>query len=80
MFSETEYKGQFPTYIFSETQRLNPYWSSLVCFHETIKNRRTLHPRLIRKYFNKLVEKDDYAVEDKSEVMNYAINLASGKV
>ena len=73
------YKGQFPTYQFSEIQRLNPYWSSLVCFHEAIKNRKSLHPRLIRKYFNKLVDKDDYAPEDKNEVVNYAIKLAAGE-
>ena len=75
-----KYTGQFPKYEFSEIQRLNPYWSSLVCFHETIKNRKTLHPRLIRKWFDKLVDKDDYAEEDKMEVARYAINLAAGNV
>lgn len=75
-----EYKGQFPKYEFSEIQRLNPYWSSLVCFHEAIKNRKTLHPRLIRKWFNVLVEPDDYGAEDKNEIVRYAINLAGGNV
>lgn len=75
---EAQYKGQFPKYEFSEIQRLNPYWSSLVCFHEAIKNRKTLHPRLIRKWFGVLVEPDDYGAEDKKEVVRYAINLAAG--
>jgi hypothetical protein len=73
------YKGQFPNYEFSETQRLNPCWSSLVCFHEVIKNRKTLHPRLIRRWFYKLVGKDDYAIEDKCEVLRYALKLARGE-
>ncbi len=71
-----KYSGQFPKYEFSETQRLNPCWSSLICFHEVSKNRKTLHPRLVKKWFYKLVEKDDYAPEDKNEVLNYAIRLA----
>lgn len=75
---KTQYMGQFPKYEFSEIQRLNPKWSSLVCFHEAIKNRKTLHPRLIRKWFGKLVEKGDYAVVDKNEVVRYAIKLAAG--
>lgn len=74
-----QHSGQFPTYEFSETRRLNPCWSSLVCFHEVIKNRKTLHPRLIKKWFNKLVDKDDCAPEDKKEVMNYALRLARGE-
>ncbi len=71
-----QYTGQFPKYEFSEIQILNPYWSSLVCFHETIKNRRALHPRLIKKWFLKLVEKDDYGKESKNEILKYAISLA----
>jgi len=74
-----QYTGQFPKYEFSETQRLNPCWSSLICFHEVIKNRKALHPRLIRKWFYKLVDKDDYVVKDKDEVLSYALKLARGE-
>ncbi|KKP33252.1 MAG: hypothetical protein A2312_00400 [Candidatus Staskawiczbacteria bacterium RIFOXYB2_FULL_32_9] len=73
-----KYTGQFPKYEFSEIRRLNPYWSSLVCFHKTIKGRNSLHPRLIRKWFGKLIDQDDYVMEDRNEVINYAIMLASG--
>ena len=76
---KTNYTGQFPKYEFSEIQRLNPYWSSLTCFHETIKNRKTLHPRLIRKWFYKLVDSNDYVAENKNEVINYAITLSQGE-
>lgn len=74
------YNGQFPKYEFSETRRLNPCWSSLVCFHEVIKNRKSIHPRLIKKWFYKLVEKDDYGSDDKNEVLNYALKLAGGEI
>ncbi len=73
------YVGKFPKYEFSEMQRLNPYWSSLVCFHETIKNRKNLHPRLVKKLFGVLVEQDDYASENKTEVLQYALKLARGE-
>jgi len=39
-----------------------------------------LHPRLIRKWFNKLVDSDDYAKEDKNAVLQYLIQLAQGEV
>lgn len=71
------YKGQFPTYEFSETVKLNPYWSSYTCFAESIKGRKTLHPRLIKKWFDRLVEKGDYARKDKNEILRFLIGLAS---
>lgn len=74
----TQYKGQFPKFEFSEIRRLNPYWSSLYCFNEVVKNRKTLHPRLIRRWFTKLVEADDYDKKDKNEIVGYAIVLAKG--
>lgn len=74
-----EYSGKFPSYEFQETQRLNPYWSSLYCFHEVIKNRKALNPKVIKKWFHKLVETDDYAPEDRNEVLNYALKLARGE-
>ena len=75
-----KYTGQFPRYEFSETKRLNPKWSDHTCFAEIIANRKALHPRLIRKWFNKLVDADDYGREDKNEVVRYLIKLASGEL
>ena len=74
------YTGQFPQYEFSETKRLNPYWSDHTCFAETIKDRKSLHPRLIRKWFDRLVDKDEYGKEDKNAVLQYLITLAHGSV
>lgn len=72
-----EYSGQFPRYEFSEIQRLNPYWSSYTCFAESIWGKKSLHPRLIRKWFDRLVEGDDYAKGDKNMILRFLIGLAS---
>ena len=77
---DQQYTGQFPKYEFSEIKRLNPYWSDYTCFTETIKNRKTLHPRLIRKWFSKLVNLDEYAKKDKNAVVQYLIKLAHGLI
>jgi len=74
-----KYSGQFPKYEFSETKRLNPYWSDHTCFAEAIKNRKNLHPRLIRKWFAKLVDPSEYGKEDKNQVLDYLIKLAQGQ-
>ena len=44
---------------FNNITRLNPYWSSYICFTEAIKE-QCFSKRTITNYFNKLVEKDDY--------------------
>ena len=55
---------------FNKLSRKNPYWSSLVCFTETIYgigfSRQTIH-----RWFNELVDKDDYSSSDKKEVMSF---------
>lgn len=73
------YTGQFPKAEFAEIKRLNPFWSSYICFAETIKGRKLLHPRLIKKYFDKLVDRGDYSKTDKNEIVRYLLGLASGK-
>lgn len=71
-----KHAGQFPKYEFSEIKRLNPFWSDHTCFAQTIKDRKYLHPRLIRKWFMKLVNEDEYARPDKNAVVRYLIKLA----
>jgi len=75
-----QYKGQFPKYEFSEIKRFNPYWSDHTCFAEAITNRKSLHPRLIRKWFSRLVDENEYAREDKNKIVQYLIELAHGEV
>ena len=71
--------GQFPKYEFSEIKRLNPFWSDHTCFAKTVKSRKSLHPRLIRKWFIKLVVNNEYAKEDKNAVVRYLIEVAQGE-
>jgi hypothetical protein len=69
--------GNFPIIEFQEISRLNPYWSSWVCFCEVIKGRKNLSKKTIRKYFEKLVDKDDYARDERKELLEYLYVLAS---
>ena len=69
----------FPKQEFIETQRKNPYWSSFTCFAETVRGRNNLHKRTLRRYFNNLVEVDDYAKKDKAEILNFLFDSARPK-
>jgi hypothetical protein len=47
-----------------------PAYSSLICFTKLIRGKK--YPwSLVRKWFNKLVDKDDYDKEVKKEVLGY---------
>lgn len=54
----------------------NPYWSSYICFAEAIK-RQGFSGQTIRRYFQKLVKKDDYDKRDKKEILKYLTNLSA---
>jgi len=55
----------------------NPCWSSYVCFAEAIKNRK-FGKQTINRWFNKLVEKDDYEKEEKKEILSHLHELSKG--
>ena len=61
---------------FNNITRLNPYWSSYICFTEAIKE-QCFSKRTITNYFNKLVEKDDYDKVDKKQIIKHLISLLS---
>jgi hypothetical protein len=48
----------------------NKNWSSYLCFAESIKGRGFAH-KVIRHYFNKLVDKSDYAQNEKREILKF---------
>lgn len=52
----------------------NPYWSSYVCFVEAIRGRK-YNKRIIIRWFNKLVDKDDYDKEEKNDIIADLVNL-----
>jgi len=55
---------------FEQVKKENPYWSTYVSFAVAIKNQSFDH-ELIRVWFNKLVDKDDYIKNEKSEIIDY---------
>jgi len=55
---------------FKKICKRNPYWSSLICFTETIYgigfSRQSIH-----RWFNILVDKNDYDKANKKQVMTF---------
>lgn len=54
---------------FSQTSISNPSLSSYICFSIAIK-KQGFSKATILKWFNKLVDKDDYARENKGVLVN----------
>jgi len=63
---------------FDNIAEKNPYWSSYLCFAEAIKN-RSFSKGIIRKHFNRLIEKNDYSMTEKREIINYLYQLSISK-
>lgn len=72
--------GKFPVIEFRETQRLNPRWSSWICFAETIWKRNGLSKRTISKNFDGLVDRDDYARKNRKALLYQLYELSEGRV
>jgi len=66
----------FPKETFYDIQRLNPYWSDWICFCEVIKGKKYLRRPTITRWFNKFVDRDDYAKKYKSELLGFLFSLA----
>ena len=69
----------FPKQLFHEVQRKNPFWSSWTCFCEVIKGKKNMTPRVVRRYFNLLVDKEDYDIEDRAELIKHLLALRSSE-
>lgn len=52
----------------------NPDWSSFLCFGASIKNQGFSEDRL-KRMFEKLVEKKDYAKADKKGVIKFLLHI-----
>uniref|UniRef100_A0A6H1ZML0 Uncharacterized protein n=1 Tax=viral metagenome TaxID=1070528 RepID=A0A6H1ZML0_9ZZZZ len=50
--------------------------TSYICFAEAIKGQK-MKPSGIRKWFNKVVDKDDYFEDEKDEVLKYLEKLSN---
>ena len=65
----------FPLLEFQNISRLNPYYSSWVCFCEAIEGRKNISNKIVKKYFYKLVDRDDYAKGERRELLNFLFSL-----
>lgn len=55
---------------FNNITRRNPSWSSYTCFASAILGQR-FSRQTIHRWFYKLIEKDDYAINETREVLRH---------
>ena len=55
---------------FNKIQKKNPYYSSIVCFNLAVEKQGFSKPTIAR-WFNKLVDKDDYSSSDKKDIFEF---------
>lgn len=60
---------------FNKIQEKNPYWSSIVCFNETIKE-QGFSRKSIYYWFSKLIDKNDYQKCDKRDTLCFLLRLS----
>jgi hypothetical protein len=60
---------------FNKIQQKNPYWSSIVCFNEAIKE-QSFSRKSIYYWFSKLVNKNDYQKCDKKTMLHFSLSLS----
>ncbi|NHZ84887.1 MAG: hypothetical protein GWP19_03290 [Planctomycetia bacterium] len=64
---------------FNQNVREHSGWSSFICFGDAIMNRNySLYS--VRKWFNKLVDEEDYDKVDKSSIIRFCKYLSNKKV
>ncbi len=61
---------------FKLVEKHNSSWSSFICFANTVRGQR-FSERKIRMYFNTLVDKEDYAMDEKGEILEYLYELTN---
>jgi hypothetical protein len=59
---------------FNKITKDNPYWSSYICFCRAIDG-QDFTKQTISRWFNELVEKDDYDKKDKKALIRYLLSL-----
>jgi hypothetical protein len=61
---------------FNNIAERNPNYSSYLCFAEAIKEQR-FSKQMIQRWFNKLVDKNDYARSEKRGTVDFLVNLSN---
>jgi uncharacterized protein with ATP-grasp and redox domains len=60
---------------FNNIAKNNPEWSSYTCFAEAITGQGFSRQK-IHRWFNKLVEEDDYTKKEKKEILAYLESIS----
>jgi len=60
---------------FNNIANKNPNYSSYLCFAEAIKG-QNFNEQAVRRWFHKLVGKDDYFKEETGQVLRYLVALS----
>jgi len=63
--------------VFKRIEAKNPCWSSLLCFAEAVRG-RNFSRRTILRNFNALVDEEDYAKDEKNEIIEFLVELSKG--
>ena len=61
---------------FNNIKEKNPNWSSYICFAETIKE-QNFTKDTIHRWFKKLVEKNEYALNEKRAIFTHLETLSN---
>ena len=61
---------------FNNVAEKNPVWSSYICFAEAIKG-RGFSKQTIHRWFQKLVDKNDYARSEKKAILAHLDGLSN---
>lgn len=61
---------------FNNITEKNPNRSSYICFAEAVMG-QGFREQIIHRWFNKLVNKDDYAKNEKKAVLGFLVGLSS---
>ncbi|MGD0328115.1 MAG: hypothetical protein ABSB00_00150 [Minisyncoccia bacterium] len=61
---------------FNNIAEKNPNRSSYICFAEAVKG-QGFSEQIIHRWFNKLVDKDDYAKKEKKAVLKFLVGLSN---
>lgn len=60
---------------FQAIRERNPYWGDLICFSEAVA-RQNFQPQIVARWFNQLVDKNDYLPRDKKDILIQLNNLS----
>lgn len=61
---------------FKQINEKKPRWSSWSCFVKAIKGQK-FNKKIINRWFNQLVDKDDYAKDEKKELLEYLSRVSN---